>query len=137
MSFRKIISQNPYSNQIIKEFPFISNTELLRKIDQSHEAYLHNRRLSIPQRTDKLVKLANLLESNAERYGQIITTEMGKPITSAIAEVKKCAIHCRYFAEHAEKYLRATRVKTEARKSLIEYEPMGLIYHIIPFNFPI
>ena len=61
---------------------------------------------------------------------------MGKPISSAIAEVKKSANHCKFYAENLEKYLRITNFKSSGKKSYVAKQPIGVIYQITPFNFP-
>src|SRR5438128_2417492 len=65
-----------------------------------------------------------------------MTTEMGKPIKAAIAEVKKCALVCRYYADHASEFLADEPVKTEAEESFIRYEPIGAVLAVMPWNFP-
>jgi len=136
MSFRKIVSRNPYTNQIIKEFPFIPTSELLQKIERSHEAYQVNKKIPLKKRVEKLKKLGNTLETNASKYAKLITTEMGKPSNAALLEVKKCANQCFYYADQATNFLRTERVKTEGKKTLVEYHALGPIYHLCPFNFP-
>lgn len=136
-NFRKIMSKNPATGEIYREFDFIGNQELLAKIDKAHEAFLHQKTLDNNQRVEKIERLAGLLERNATKYGKLITMEMGKPINLSVAEVKKCASHCRHYAENINKYLSPDRVKTDAKKSMVNYEPLGVIYQIVPFNFPI
>ena len=133
---RKILSKNPATGEIFREFDFISNQELLRKIDKAHEAFQHQKTLDNRQKIQKMEKLGSLLDQNANKYGKLITMEMGKPLAQAVAEVKKSAGHCRYYAENIEKILSPDRIKTEAKKSMVHYEPLGVIYQIIPFNFP-
>ena len=102
---RKIVSLNPATNQIYKEFHFIERSDLLRKIEKAHEAFQAQKVLTYTQRSEKLINLANLVDNNADKYAKIITSEMGKPIAQATAEVKKCAVHCRYYANNIEKFL--------------------------------
>jgi len=66
-----------------------------------------------------------LIDENANKYAELITTEIGKPIGQSLGEVKKSAAHCRFYAENLEKFLRTDRVKTEAKKTLVVYEPLG------------
>ena len=81
-------------------------------------------------------KTADLLEQRAKTYGRLITTEMGKPVKAAIAEVNKCALVCRYYADHAAEFLADEPVKTEAEKTFIRYEPIGAVLAVMPWNFP-
>jgi len=79
---------------------------------------------------------AVLLENKA-KYGRIMTLEMGKPITQSIAEVEKSALCCRYYAENAEQFLAAQPYKTDYSFSEVHYEPLGIVYAIMPWNFPL
>lgn len=134
---RSFVSRNPTTGQLIKEFPFISDSALHDTINKSYAAFEFNKKsVSLKQRADKLVKLADLIDQNVEKYGKILTTEMGKTITSAMAEVKKSSGCARYYAENLDKYYRPDRVKTEVTKTMVLYQPFGPIYHIAPFNFP-
>jgi succinate-semialdehyde dehydrogenase/glutarate-semialdehyde dehydrogenase len=80
-------------------------------------------------------KTADLLEQRQTNYGRLMTTEMGKPIKAAIAEINKCALVCRYYADHAAEFLGDEPVKTEA-ETFIRYEPLGPILAVMPWNFP-
>lgn len=134
---KKIISRNPVTNEVFREFPVIQKDDLIKKIERAHDAFKLQKKLSNSQRCAKLERLGNLLDGNAEKYAKLITAEMGKPISQSILEVKKSANHCRFYAKNADKFLSPDRVKTEAKKSMVEYEPLGVIYQMIPFNFPI
>ena len=81
-------------------------------------------------------KLAALLRERADRYGRLITIEMGKPIGEAKAEIEKCAWACDHFAENAELYLADERVPSNARQSLVAFEPLGVVLAVMPWNFP-
>ena len=82
-----------------------------------------------------LKKLEKILDDQAEEFGKIITKEMNKPITQSIAEVKKCALMVRYYAE-ADNILKPQKIKTEFRISEIHYLPKGVILGVMPWNFP-
>ena len=88
---------------------------------------------------DRLVFLPNLailLLENKEKYARVITSEMHKPISQAIAEIEKCALLCNYYYENAENFLSSKNIKTEASESFITYEPLGVILGVMPWNFP-
>jgi succinate-semialdehyde dehydrogenase/glutarate-semialdehyde dehydrogenase len=80
--------------------------------------------------------LSSLLIENKEEYASIITSEMHKPITQALAEVEKCAVLCSYYYENAETFLATKSIKTDASESYVVYEPFGVILGIMPWNFP-
>jgi succinate-semialdehyde dehydrogenase/glutarate-semialdehyde dehydrogenase len=83
-----------------------------------------------------MMKAAEILERDRERFGRLMTLEMGKPLKAAIAEAVKCATACRYYAEHAEKLLADEVIETGARKSFVRYLPIGAILAVMPWNFP-
>lgn len=133
---RKFISHNPFTNKFLKEFDFISQAELNHKLRQVSIAHLHNSTCEPKSVFLKLEKLAFLIENHKIRYAELISTEMGKPIKEALAEVSKAGAHCLYYANNREKILRSDIVSTDAKKSFISYEPLGGVYVIVPFNFP-
>ena len=135
-SGRSFQSRNPFTNQVTAEFPFLTDEELNKQIERSWQAFKVYRETNIAIRRERLLKLASIIDENAEKYAQIVTEEMGKVYTAAVAEVKKAATHCRHYAENAEKYLSPKLVTTEHQKSKVEYHPLGPIFHIGPFNFP-
>ena len=83
-----------------------------------------------------LAKAGEILEAEKARFGETMTLEMGKPISSAIAEVEKCAWVCRYYAEHAERFLAPEHVATDAGESYVRYDPLGCVLAVMPWNFP-
>jgi len=85
----------------------------------------------------QLTKLRDLLQQRHEEFSQIITTEMGKPITAARGEVTKCLSLFDYYLENAEKHLSPREIKTDYQKSYVCYQPVGIIFAIMPWNFPL
>ena len=92
--------------------------------------------ISISERVIYLQKLQRILLKNKETYARLITTEMHKPITQAIAEVEKCALLCDYYLENAESFLETKKIKTENSESYVSYEPLGVVLGVMPWNFP-
>jgi len=135
-NYRNIQSRNPYTNEVVKDFPFISDSELVQKIEKSWKAYQLARETDVATRIKKIAKVGALLEANPEKYAKIITLEMGKPLKTALAEVKKCADHCYFYVKNGKQILNPKIVMTEARRSQVEFLPVGPIYHITPFNNP-
>lgn len=91
---------------------------------------------SLNDRLAYLPALASLLLENKEEYAKAITTEMHKPISQSIAEIEKCAVLCSYYYENSTPFLAPKIIKTEASESYVDYEPMGVILGIMPWNFP-
>src|SRR5207237_7400991 len=100
------------------------------------DAFHVNRARTFADRATRMFRAAELLYERADALGRIATIEMGKPIKAAIAEVQKCGLVCRYYAEHAEAFLADERVETDASESFIRYEPIGAVLAMMPWNFP-
>ena len=81
-------------------------------------------------------RLAALLRERADRYGRLITIEMGKPIVEAKAELEKCAWGCDHYADSAAAYLADEVIETNARRSIVAFEPLGIVLAVMPWNFP-
>lgn len=108
---------------------------LSKKIDSAHQSFLQWRDIPFSTKQKYLTKLADVLEKNAEKFGKNITREMNKPVSQSIAEVKKCALMARFYA-NAENILKPEKIKTEYKVSEIHYAPMGVILGVMPWNFP-
>ena len=105
-------------------------------ITHANETYLSWSHSALNVRLSFLPTLAHQLLENKAAYAAIITSEMHKPISQAIAEVEKCALLCTYYHEHAASFLSAKTIKTEATESFVTYEPLGVILGVMPWNFP-
>ncbi|HLG94923.1 MAG TPA: NAD-dependent succinate-semialdehyde dehydrogenase [Bryobacteraceae bacterium] len=131
-----IASINPYNGVTVKQFEPISDRELDRRLELAHRAFLTHRKTSFAERAAMLMKAAAILEAEQSRFGEIMTIEMGKTISAAEAEAKKCAWVCRYYAETGERALADEDVPTSASRSFIRYEPLGPVLAVMPWNFP-
>jgi len=87
-------------------------------------------------RTKLIKKAGDILKDNRNEYAQMITIEMGKPISEAKLEIEKCVWVCHYYAEHAEEFLSDEHIKTEASTSFVRHDPIGTIFAVMPWNFP-
>ena len=131
-----ISSINPASEEVLAEFEPWSERQVDDAVDQVVAAQHTWREMSIDQRAVPMRRAAELLRRRAERYGALMTAEMGKPIVEAEAEVNKCALACDHFADRAAEYLADVPVDTESLESYVAYEPLGTILAIMPWNFP-
>ncbi|MEK6374700.1 MAG: NAD-dependent succinate-semialdehyde dehydrogenase [Acidobacteriota bacterium] len=131
-----IATVNPATGETLKTFEALSEKEIDAAIGRAANAFRINRTRSFPERATRMRRAAELLESRASELGRLITIEMGKPITASIAEVKKCALVCRYYAEHAEAHLADEHIETDAKASYVRYEPLGPVLAVMPWNFP-
>ncbi len=131
-----IATTNPATGETLERFEPLSDDGLEEKLRRAAETFERHRRTSFAERAERMQRAAEILEEEKERWGRLMTTEMGKPIRAAVAEAEKCAWVCRYYAEHAERFLADEAVETEARKSFIRYEPLGPVLAVMPWNFP-
>ena len=131
-----IRSINPASEEVLAEFDPWTAAEVDAALDAAVHAQRGWRARSVQERADVLRSVAALLRDRSERYAQLITLEMGKPITEALGEVEKCAIGAEHYAEHGPRYLAPEAVATESLDSYVAYEPLGVVLAIMPWNFP-
>ncbi|NNE59149.1 MAG: NAD-dependent succinate-semialdehyde dehydrogenase [Hellea sp.] len=132
-----IQSQNPATGEILKSFEPHSDKQVDAIIAKSERAYSELRLWSFERRAEAMRRAADILRSEAETLGAIITREMGKTLKSAIAEVKKCAIGAEYYADMAAQHLANEIVETNASKSYRAYQPIGPVLAVMPWNYPI
>ena len=131
-----IKSKNPYTGEEFAEIEEYSTNDIAKALTRAQEIFLTWRRTSFKERAELMQKAAEELRKNKREYAETITREMGKPITQSIAEVEKCAWVCEYYAENAEKHLAPEIIETDAVKSYVSYEPLGVVLAIMPWNFP-
>src|SRR5215470_4888881 len=131
-----IASINPATGELTKHFEAHSDAEIERALDRAASAFEEHRRSSYASRAAKLQRAAEILEKDRERFARTITSEMGKLFRGSIEEIEKCARGCRYYAEHGEKFLSEQSISSDAARSLVRYEPLGIILAIMPWNFP-
>lgn len=128
---------NPATGKDIKTYAVMSDVDVAKVIDAGHFAYIAWRAVTIHDRAQCMIALADILEAKKEDIAALITTEMGKPMTAAVAEVEKSEKLCRYYAEKAGKFLDPHVIETEMEKSFVTYRPFGVIFAIMPWNFPL
>jgi succinate-semialdehyde dehydrogenase/glutarate-semialdehyde dehydrogenase len=131
-----IASINPATGETLSTFQASSGAVIEEKLNLAQTAFRRHRKTSFRERGDLLLRAATIVEEEAERFGALMTSEMGKTLASAIAEAKKCATACRYYAEHGERHLADEAIATNASRSFIRYQPLGAILAIMPWNFP-
>lgn len=132
----KSTSINPATGKTINEYPRLKKEKVEELVTKTKQRFSEWKNYSYPQRAALMNKAADLLDSRKKEYATIITNEMGKNFSAAIAEVEKCAKVCRYFAANAENFLQKEIVPTEAKESYVTFNPLGVILAIMPWNFP-
>jgi succinate-semialdehyde dehydrogenase / glutarate-semialdehyde dehydrogenase len=131
-----IATINPATGETLRTFTPLTPDQLEARLECAASAYLKHRRTSFAERRRLMLKAAEILETEKEAFGRLMVTEMGKPLQAAIEEAAKCALGCRYYAEHAERSLADEVVETSASKSWVAYQPIGPVLAVMPWNFP-
>jgi succinate-semialdehyde dehydrogenase / glutarate-semialdehyde dehydrogenase len=131
-----IATTNPATGELIRVFDPNSSAEVDAKIQKAHEAFHAHRRTSFADRAAKMRRAAEILEKEKDRWARLMTLEMGKTLKSAGDEAAKCALACRYYADNAEHFLADEAIATNAGKSFVAYQPLGVVLAVMPWNFP-
>ncbi len=131
-----IATVNPATGETLKTFEPLTDTELESKLDRADRAFGVYRLTSLAERAAWLRAAADIVETQSDRFARIITLEMGKPISQAIAEVKKCALVCRYYADRGSEFLADRPIDTDAKTSYVRYQAIGPVLAVMPWNFP-
>ncbi len=131
-----LISKNPYNGIINASIPELADDKIEEKLSQAQQAFESWRESSFSDRDALLNNLGNILIENKKELASIITSEIGQPIKDAISEIEKCALTARYYEGNISKFLKYEKIKTENSKSMVVFEPLGVILGIVPWNFP-
>jgi succinate-semialdehyde dehydrogenase / glutarate-semialdehyde dehydrogenase len=126
----------PFDNSVIKSYDEMKDSEVDSILESSQKAFESWRKIPVSQRAVLLKNAGYVLRNNIKEYSEIMTLEMGKPIAQSRAEVEKCAWVCDYYSENAEKFLNDEIIETDASKSFVSYQPLGVILAVMPWNFP-
>jgi succinate-semialdehyde dehydrogenase / glutarate-semialdehyde dehydrogenase len=129
-------SINPANGLLIQSYPGHSSTEVSEKIQESYLSWNSWKLVPLTQRAGMLRNAALVLQKNKDRYARLMAIEMGKPLKAGIAEIEKCADACEYYAENGAAFLADQLVGTDATKSYITFEPLGVVLAVMPWNFP-
>ncbi len=132
-----LLAVNPTTDEIIKEYEEMSSNELAEIVEQAHRAHLEWRSSSFEERAGLMKSAANILRERLEEYAQLMAEEMGKPIKQGRAETEKCAWVCEHYADNAEAYLADEVVDTDATRSFVTFQPLGVVLAVMPWNFPL
>lgn len=130
-------SINPVDGSVVATYELMTAEEIDRVCRATAEAQRGWRTTSFAERARAMQKAAGTLRERREELAKMMALEMGKPITAGRAEVEKCAWVCEHYAEHAEAYLADEPVATEATRSYLHCEPLGVVLAVMPWNFPL
>jgi len=131
-----IASVNPATGEVIKTFQPLSDPEIEKKLQVAVSTFKAEKKTPFAVRGQRMLKAAEILERDKEKFAHLMTLEMGKTYKSAVAEAVKCTTACRYYAEHTAEFMADDVVDTGAKKSFIRYLPIGPILAVMPWNFP-
>ena len=132
-----IVSINPFDGKEIKKYEELEAEAVDQKIEQVQKVWQQWKTSTHQVRRTHLIEMASVLRQRKDELAKLMANEMGKPITQGIAEVEKCAVCCEYYAEHAEQHLADREVTTEASKSFVTFQPIGVVLAVMPWNFPL
>ncbi len=131
-----LTSINPANDELIEEYKEHTKSEIDEILISSEKAFLNWQSYNYGERARLMSNAAKIFRSNIDEYAELMTMEMGKPISGARAEVEKCAWVCEYYAENGESFLKDEIIKTDAQKSFVTFEPLGTVLAVMPWNFP-
>ncbi len=135
-----IATINPATGQTVKTFDEMSEADVERCLAAAAAAQASYRLTSFADRTRWMLRAAGILDAERDQIAAMMTTEMGKTLAAAKAEVAKCAAACRYYAEHAAGFLAdepADAKAVGAQIAYVRYQPLGPVLAIMPWNFPL
>ena len=127
---------NPTTGKVIEEYELMDDVELDSIINKAAVAQNDWKELSFDQRAEYLNRIADILRDRKEGLGELMATEMGKPLAQGVSEAEKCAWVCEYYAENAVSFLENETIETDASISYVTYNPLGTVLAIMPWNFP-
>ena len=131
-----IATINPTTGETVKTFEELTGAEIEAKLQLAANTFHTYRKTSFAERARLMTRAAEILEADKNEFGRVMTIEMGKPLKAAISEAEKCAWVCHYYAENAEQHLADEIVESNATKSFIRYQPLGVVLAVMPWNFP-
>jgi succinate-semialdehyde dehydrogenase/glutarate-semialdehyde dehydrogenase len=131
-----IATINPATGETLETFQPLSNSEIEQKLELAVTTFRSERKTPFAERARRMLKAAQILERDKEKFAHLMTLEMGKPYKAAVAEALKCTTACRYYAENAEQILADEVIETGAKKTFIRYRPIGPVLAVMPWNFP-
>jgi len=131
-----IQSVNPATGEVLETLEETSKTQMEQALARAHAAFLEWRTRPFAERARLMRAAAKELRASKAEYAMTMTREMGKPITQAEAEVEKSAGTCDYYADHAEAFLAEQPRETDAARSYVRFDPLGVVLAVMPWNFP-
>jgi acyl-CoA reductase-like NAD-dependent aldehyde dehydrogenase len=132
---RELKTINPATEEVINTYKMMTKEQINEKVKKAQNAFCEWKK-DIQKRAEYLYHVAHIFRQDKERLAKVITNEMGKAIKEARSEVEKCSWVMEYYADNGRVFVTDDVVNTDARKSFITFEPLGVIGSIMPWNFP-
>ena len=127
---------NPATEERLHRYSIFNHNKINQLIEAAHTCYQSWRNTDFAFRSQRMSVMATLLRQKQDEYATLMAREMGKPVTAGKAEIEKCAWVCEHYSENAASYLAPRFIKTEGKKSKVCYQPLGVVFAIMPWNFP-
>ena len=131
---KQLTTINPATEEVINTYNIATKEQINEKTKKAHSAHLDWKK-DMDKRADHIHDLAQELSKNKEDLARKVTQEMGKAIKEARSEVEKCAWVMEYYADNGKIFVNEEVINTDARKSTVVFEPIGVIGSIMPWNF--
>jgi acyl-CoA reductase-like NAD-dependent aldehyde dehydrogenase len=132
---KRVKTTNPATEDVINEYEIMTKEQINAAVKKAQNAF-QDWKNEISKRADLLHDFANQLRKDKENLARTATNEMGKAIKEARSEVEKCAWVMEYYADNGQILSTDEIVNTDARKTVIKFQPIGVIGSIMPWNFP-
>ena len=132
-----IATTNPATGKTVRSFEAHTEKQIEEKLARAEQGAKRQRELPPAERAKRLVRAADILKAKRDELGKLLTLEMGKLRAAGLAEVDKCALACRYYAENGPRFVADEEAKTDAVRSLVRYQPLGVVLAVMPWNFPL
>jgi succinate-semialdehyde dehydrogenase / glutarate-semialdehyde dehydrogenase len=129
-------SINPATEEVRKEYPEHSSSEVNEIIEKVQNEWYFWKETSFKYRAELFKKAADVLRTKKDFFARLMTVEMGKILTESLSEIEKCAKACEYFANESEILIRDQVLPSDASRSLVTFQPLGVILAVMPWNFP-
>ncbi|HEV2070165.1 MAG TPA: aldehyde dehydrogenase family protein, partial [Acidimicrobiales bacterium] len=135
-----IATVDPATGETVQTFDSLTDAELEERLGAAATVFASYRATTFGDRARWLLAAADILDEERHQVGSMMTTEMGKTLVAARAEVQKCARACRFYAQHAERFLADEPVDPDAvgaTRAFARYQPLGPVLAVMPWNFPL
>ncbi len=132
-----IATVNPATGETIETFDPLAEHEIDARLARAAAAFPRWRGTPVAERAACVARAGEILERERDAFGRLMTLEMGKPLKAAVEEAAKCASACRYYAEHAERFLAPEVVRDDEEEcGYVAFHPLGVVLAVMPWNFP-